>query len=606
MKKILCIVFFILSSSAWGIDIYRFFTKDCNSVTGILVHVEESASTKGNLVAHILTLDGREEVLNVSLISRMSQYKIHETPASLSDILIKQVKAKTKSIANQSYLYRVVLSYDADYMPEFDEGIQERSFFGYAIAFDGDVIVFLDIFGKLHIIEVEHIQSIHSLLQPTFYEEIYREIFGQDDAELNQSSLKGRKSVFRGIVLRSPPGWEECGSYEFLPKRNAGDGASIEHLPSAVQRDSFKIISFFNNGLDGYRRLKSLAERTSFYPKPIVFDTKSRLGIPVKAPQFGFYNDAYGISPENQFPFYIVFGGGKPYRFQSHFSFGSLYLHPAPFLRGIFGVESSFKSHLIHGVFVGNLSNMTAGRTTVSQLFFEGDKLDSKRSNRAPWGLLSFNHMTLLGVDYGPWGLSFGAFYPTFGLGIGEDFREVTTNTVSQVFRISHTQNRARFEQYIYKGSAENSLKSDGSYGFSQDLWFSSRFVPKSMNFKLLGSKTSLLFDLSSRLFTYLDFLIMDVSYEENAQVRVEVIREGATSLPELQEGVFVKNTLRSQQAGFRSGIRYDFGRWMALRGDYLYDHVLHKAQFEYVSDPPDSQRKQGIQTMTVTMEVLL
>jgi hypothetical protein len=100
-----------------------------------------------------------------------------------------------------------------------------------------------------------------------------------------------------------------------------------------------------------------------------------------------------------------------------------------PQMRNFGAVRSEFKSHLLHGTFLANFDGFTAGKP----LFI--DRWSGK-TRRQAWLDSSFNHLTLLGADYGAWSMSYGYYFPSFAVAQGEEFRELTAAKASPAFYI--------------------------------------------------------------------------------------------------------------------------------------------------------------------------
>ena len=69
-------------------------------------------------------------------------------------------------------------------------------------------------------------------------------------------------------------------------------------------------------------------------------------------------------------------------------------------------------------------------------------KVATKEASLTP----SFNYYAMSGIDYGPWSVAGGAYYPIYGVGAGGLFREVLPTRASPMARLLYQQARWRFK----------------------------------------------------------------------------------------------------------------------------------------------------------------
>lgn len=519
-----------------GITISRVYTKDCHYFTGVIVDVSEETVT-------LHDLDGNFQILTIDDISLLGEYQVYGNPF-------------TKIALNSPYLLEVSSHSTAS------------SFYAYAIGFEDDLLIFLDNLGQVHVVENDEIIALRWVL---------------DLENIKYSSL-----VHERVNFSHPPQKQAvCHSSK------DGDSATKKQSfpPSVVVGDSFRIRSHFLNLRQGYRQLKSLAERTIFYPVPLLFDDKTRLGFGQTK-----YFEGSEFSPFSSFtmPLYLSFGGGTPYRFQSYTTLGGSQSSYLPSMLEANLLETQFKSHLLHGIFLANLNGISAGRQVYTMSFVPRaeDKYARKR-----WMEQSFNHLTALGVDWGSWGVSWGYFFPVFAIGQGQsELRQLTSHSPSQILKLSYRNSDWLFESILYRTYLKSHLpqqneNNDWQAKSSAGLyWYSDKIDPISyrisshairLNSQYLGWKDKLV---------WCDILIKQTNYDESFKYLSS-------------SNAFGHHAQGQREYGLRVGIRYDFGKWMALKADGLILSI--EQQKGLASEGKDSHRSL-LTSVTTAFEIIL
>lgn len=193
--------------------------------------------------------------------------------------------------------------------------------------------------------------------------------------------------------------------------------------PTRVLADKISISDFFHSFEQGYEGLESFQERTYLYARPLLFDQRTRLGLV-------FQGDRE--EPVLNAPFYFQWATGEPYRFQSWTVLGMKNHEFLPNTEPVFSIRSDVKSHVFHGLFIGNVAGVPAGQS----LFVGNESLKlSKDITVQP----SFNYLVMMGGDFGPYSLSLGFFYPDYGMKINDEYREVEGTSPTYTVRAMYT-----------------------------------------------------------------------------------------------------------------------------------------------------------------------
>jgi hypothetical protein len=343
----------------------------------------------------------------------------------------------------------------------------------------------------------------------------------------------------------------------------------------------------------------------------LLFDQKTRLGVVVVRPsRWEKLKVREPISPEN-LPLYLDFGGGSSYRFQSSVSLGSKSWRMAPQVRPISALRSEFKSHLLHGMFLGNLSGVTAGKP----VFIEGWFPENARSTL--WLDSSFNHLTLLGVDYGPWSISYGYYFPTFALGKASEFRELTSTKASQAARAAIQNLDWQLEVFLFNTAIDGDndtldKATEADRRYDSDLfvrYYSTHLVPRQARLTSTTVRVNLSLFPVGELTGYSDLAITQTRYKESAIRRDRSIEDWSKdpdSLSDFQTGTTVANKVEQIGYASRLGARMDFGKWVGLGAQVSFEHLETKGIFALSPGAADDKTTDQILTYMAMMELLL
>ncbi len=274
------------------------------------------------------------------------------------------------------------------------------------------------------------------------------------------------------------PAFSQPTTFEFAESSDRCPASKGTVKATRVLADQIAISEFYQSLVNGYESLDGFQERTYLYAKPYLFEPETRLGIV-------FIGERQ--EPAINFPLYFQWSTGEPYRFQSQSVVGSKVQEFTPHTEPLFALRSDVKSHFFHGMFVGNVAGVPAGQNFL---------LDGAMEMSGPSQVVAtFNYMALMGGDYGPYSLSFGFYYPNFGIKIGEEYREVLGSHPSYAVRVMYTTNRFRL-RVIGAGTSYDSdratkddvLRRVGEHGSKETVdtfSFSAVFIRGGLDFAL-------------------------------------------------------------------------------------------------------------------------
>ncbi len=399
---------------------------------------------------------------------------------------------------------------------------------GWPVGFIENLVIIFDIEGKTHLIDLNQIIKFR-------------------EAHLDPSrSLLQNKSIDLLAIGDLPI---EC----TIPS-DSRKGA----LPSQVLVDLIRVQEFFSSMENSFEQIKSFEERTYFYARPYLFEKHSRMGfINIQGDDQGFQN----------FPIYYQSSSGEPYRFQNFWKMGGGFFLESPSVSNPFSYYTEAKSHLFHGVFLGNLGALPAGSSYYNNL--SGILIPDLKEKVIVSA--SYNYMAMMGLDYGAWSFSFGTFYPTYMINVYQQFREVLASSVSPIFRLRYM-SRNLETSIVY--SKTNIKKNSGVTDYDIKLNLESSDLSQMESFKM---NTNLLkINFSYQLFPTLKFseslIILNGKYSElYNKFSGSVGFQHLTNLLELA---------------------FSFGEYITVRG-YMVS-FMSKKKINFIDYNENSQREQN------------
>jgi hypothetical protein len=309
-----------------------------------------------------------------------------------------------------------------------DEG-DEPTFEGWIAGFHDDLLIFFDTQGKTHVVQSEEIVRLRAFTST---------------APIRLSARGAARLAFPRMVV---PCSKEAAVYDkptVMPSRVIADRIKLEDMLSALA--------------ESYRDFDSLEERTHVYARPFHFEPTLRLGLT--------YIQGAGFA--KYFPFYFLWSGGKPHRFQTRVLIGSATHEVLPFGRPTLSASSDVKSHFFHATLVGQLPALPAE----SDAFLtdnEEYETDADDAGRHPMTVTtSYNYLILMGLDYWRLSASFGPAYFSFRLGDMNNSLTVPASSVSYVWRLQYRATRWSARALYYLTSlSEPAEESDFGLGYA-------------------------------------------------------------------------------------------------------------------------------------------
>jgi hypothetical protein len=374
-------------------------------------------------------------------------------------------------------------------------------------------------------------------------------------ASLKQESLSFSNTV---SVSLSPP---ELAITCPIDSRKASRTLSAQ----SVLAGEFVIRAFVEHQEAGFSRLEGLVERSLFYPRPMMYDTKSRLGL------FYLKNNYYnkiGYKKAIGAPLFFSSGSGDPYRFQGEYGMGFIQADHSPSVYPEAYVFSRFKSHILHGELILNLNGAAAGSSTNRNTLIASSKSST-------YLMSDFNHMTLLGLDFDSYGVSFGSVIKTYCIESNLELREASFGKPSPIFVLSYTTPKSKVEavMMVDQTRAELSRKHEAP---SQDTiglkgafrHYTTGLEPEKMK---VDSKV-LRFNMKQQVFSFhLKLSVIHEMTKLSEQANI-LIGESATE----RSGAQVTNSFEAKQTTLYAGYQQDLGEWVGLRAEVM----LHSGDF--------------------------
>lgn len=355
-----------------GNDLFGFLRSPCDLKLGVPID-----HTEGQLT--IMLPDGTTETFPSDQLTGIAHYILNESVFGLSKISAESLS----------------------FMKKFEVKDADITVKGFPYQFIDGTIFILDLKGS-------------------------RRVVGQDElGRVDRAKVDGKIKVSRRNIpkLSLPSGVSEC-------KGNA-DG----QLPVRFLADKIQILETVNSWEKGFRDLNDLAERSTFYPRPFLFDRHSRFG-------FIYFS---GDEPKiNLIPVRYSFSNGQDFRFQGQTSFGGGFDTIGPRVSPMNILATDLKFHFLHASFEGNITAMGMG----ASFFAKESKFDeySEKHPKETRSDVIFNHLALIGFDWSNWGLSFGPMYPTFYVQVGKESREAKPQKSVPVVRLTWTGEKWKFK----------------------------------------------------------------------------------------------------------------------------------------------------------------
>ncbi|MCB0355991.1 MAG: hypothetical protein KDD40_03235 [Bdellovibrionales bacterium] len=457
IRTTLSLLLFFSFSYSHAVEIYSVLTNKCDLARGLIIDINEEHLA-------FIDLDGTYKVIPRDSIEFLVIHNTLENPF-LGLNLNEGTKAQLLNI----------------YVNNSDEIL----FTGWAVKFIEDLVIFYDIKGNSHVLELKRITKIRP----------------SDIKKSGPIKIKGEKAELRmGNIFF------KCAQLE-----DSLNQSKKAILPTRTLGDKVQISEFLSNFEVGFQKLRSYQERTYLYARPFLYERKTKLG-------FTSYND-YFQNPKSVFPFYYQWSTGEAYRFQSFNQLGNVPNEYVPSPEPFFLARSDVKTHVFHATFVGNLSSLPAGTDFYTEQIETIDKELLRPKNKiltAP----SLNYLALMGGDYGPWSLSFGTYYPTYMVRYYnkeqniDEFREILASKVSPMFRIMYTTKNLKLRG-VYSKTSYSEASQPNDKQISRDTDVSVIGFLRAFDFESQFIRAGAEYQLTDRIQVGLDQIILTSEYNE-------------------------------------------------------------------------------------------
>jgi len=369
---------FYFPGVVYSLEIYTLIGDDCETNTGLIVDGDDK-------LIYMLNVDGRLSTIDQDDVQFALVYNIHDNPIRTIDL----------SSGIGGLLREVKLS---------DE--EQTHFIGWPIKFIDQIIVFFDIDGKTHLVDLEKIKNFSATERP----------------------FNKRKEINNAKPTRFGLG----ASFSQCKKNDVEDG--VERVePTRMLGDRIKVDKFFSEYERGFRALRRFQKKTVFYSKPFLYEKRSRVGIIYTREDY-----LQEITP-SLIPFRFQWSSGSPFASQGVYSVGAKEPDYVASVEPQFVLDAKVKSHFMSADFIGNVLCFSAGnacimdRRSLYTNYFS--KINSDSNKIYPL----FNYLALTGLDYKEYSIAGGFYYPVFGI-IGDyRFREITSSRSSPILKFQRT-----------------------------------------------------------------------------------------------------------------------------------------------------------------------
>lgn len=378
VQKMLMIllIFLSLSPAIKALELYSVIRRECSSGTGLIIHVDDT-------FIYMLSLGGELVKTPKQGIQHILVYNTLENPFSKLDLsgplsrYAREVKVKAKG---------------------------DAIFIGWPIRFLEDLIVFFDLQGKTHLVDIELIQKF-------------------DIPEI----------MMQGLVSLPHNTSYTFGFGNNLPQCSEKTGIEGEMIqPTRMISDQIAISKFIHVYQKGFTHLDRFQKRTSFYARPYVYDKKTTVGIIVDREDFK--EELPQMLPLNfQWP------TGSNYGPQGILKLGQTANLLLPNVEPVFGVMFSGKYHFLSVSFAGNPMAFSFGSDYIieNRLYFKD--FFSKRDPDEIFVFPQYNQVAMTGFEWGPYSVSGGFYYPIIGMQANGLFREVLSDKSMPIAGFQYT-----------------------------------------------------------------------------------------------------------------------------------------------------------------------
>ena len=367
-----------IPGQAYSLEIYTLVGDNCETETGLIVGGNERR-------IYMLNVDGRLSSIGQDDVRLILVYNIHDNPIPMVDL----------NSELGGLLREVQLS---------DE--EKTNFIGWPIKFIDQVIIFFDIDGKTHLVDLEKIKNFSAPEQP----------------------FNKRKQ----IANAKPTQFGLGTSLSQCKKKDAEDEVKLVE-PTRMLGDRIKVDKFFSEYERGFTALRRFQKKTVFYSKPFLYEKRSRVGIIYTREDY-----LREITP-SLIPFRFQWSSGSPFASQGVYSVGAKEPDYVASVEPQFVLDAKVKTHFMSAAFIGNVFCFSAGNPCVMDRRSLYANYFSKLSSDSNEIYPLFNYLALTGLDYKEYSIAGGFYYPVFGIIGGHRFREITSSQASPILKFQRT-----------------------------------------------------------------------------------------------------------------------------------------------------------------------
>ena len=528
---------FYFPGVVYSLEIYTLIGDDCETNTGLIVDGDDK-------LIYMLNVDGRLSTIDQDDVQFALVYNIHDNPIRTIDL----------SSGIGGLLREVKLS---------DE--EQTHFIGWPIKFIDQIIVFFDIDGKTHLVDLEKIKNFSATERP----------------------FNKRKEINNAKPTRFGLG----ASFSQCKKNDVEDG--VEKVePTRMLGDRIKVDKFFSEYERGFTALRRFQKKTVFYSKPFLYEKRSRVGIIYTREDY-----LQEITP-SLIPFRFQWSSGSPFASQGVYSVGAKEPDYVASVEPQFVLDAKVKSHFMSADFIGNVLCFSAGnacimdRRSLYTNYFS--KINSDSNKIYPL----FNYLALTGLDYKEYSIAGGFYYPVFGI-IGDyRFREITSSRSSPILKFQRTTPESMIRlTYTHTTRKSTSPKEDQEI----QLIYS----------RELSEVAQITSDSAALIDNMLDFFLTTQHYRMKLNFRIlDGIDFG------INEILFHGKYAEAQGEGrylmeFRHVIssmvvKKQFSDYIALTGQFNHFLRIHVSEVISRNETNNNQDKENNVSFSVTVEFLL
>ena len=367
-----------IPGQAFSLEIYTLVGDNCGTETGLIVGGDERR-------IYMLNVDGRLSSIGQDDVRLILVYNIHDNPIPMVDL----------NSELGSLLREVELS-----------DVEKTNFIGWPIKFIDQVIIFFDIDGKTHLVDLEKIKNFSAPEQP----------------------FNKRKEISNA----KPTQFGLGNSLSQCKKKDAEDGVKMVE-PTRMLGDRIKVDKFFSEYERGFTALRRFQKKTVFYSKPFLYEKRSRVGIIYTREDY-----LREITP-SLIPFRFQWSSGSPFASQGVYSVGAKEPDYVASVEPQFVLDAKVKTHFMSAAFIGNVFCFSAGNACVMDRRSLYANYFSKLSSDSNEIYPLFNYLALTGLDYKEYSIAGGFYYPVFGIIGGHRFREITSSQASPILKFQRT-----------------------------------------------------------------------------------------------------------------------------------------------------------------------